>query len=186
MREAAANEVFPETLTLVRLEVLAQRQVRHLTSHDPEVVKGGQVRRFGPHELPDRVGLVRVGQPRILCLGPAEWLLVQGDPGEAQSPSAPAADSLDDSWVLTDLSAGFSVLELSGPAVKRVLNQGCSLDLDAKVFPANHCARTRFAQIPVVIDFIQPPDRFELYVARSLTAYLCEWLKGALGVTRDA
>jgi heterotetrameric sarcosine oxidase gamma subunit len=184
MPERPVNELLSDARTPARVEVLPQRHVQHLTFWNSEVVKGGQRRRFGTHELPDRVGVVRPGRLRILCLSPVEWLLVQGDGGETQSPSAAAASS-DDSRVLTDLSAGLSVLEVSGAAVRHVLNQACSLDFDAKAFPPDHCARTRFAQIPVVIDFIQSPDRFELYVARSLSFYLCNWLEDALGMRPD-
>ena len=179
MRESASNERFQPVDAPVRLDVLPPRHVQHLTSYHPDVARGGQSRHFGVHTLPGRVGLVHAGQPRVLCLGPGEWWLVHGDGRQAHH-SASATSTVEDGWVLTDLSAGESVLGLSGPNVRRVLSRGCSLDLDVNVFPANRCARTRFAQISVVMDFIQSPDRFELYVARSLSAYLFDWLKDAL------
>jgi heterotetrameric sarcosine oxidase gamma subunit len=184
MREPAANEAFPEAGSSVHVDELPSRTVLHLTSFDPEVFRGGQPRRFGSHELPGRVGLVRPGSPRILCLAPAEWWLVSSKSSNDENLAPALAALVGETWVLTDVSAGFSVLEVSGPEVRRVLNQGCSLDLDPQVFGPGSCARTRFAQIPVVIDLVKFPDRFELYVARSLSAYLKNWLEDAVGMKR--
>src|SRR5579863_8182520 len=133
MPERATNELLSDALSPARLEVLPPRQVLHLTSWGPQVLQGGQGRHFGAHDLPDRVGLVRAGQSRVLCVGPAEWLL-DSDSGPQANGDSPSIGAADDRWVVTDLSAGFSALAVSGSAVRHVLNQGCSLDLDEKIF----------------------------------------------------
>lgn len=131
-------------------------------------------------DLPQEVGAIDVGELRALCTGPSDWLLVA--PGLLSLPARGAieADSVRQGLALVDLSSGLSVLEVSGPATRDVLAKGCGLDLDPQVFVPGGGARTRLAQIPVVIDFVQAPDRFELYVARSLTGYLREWLCDAV------
>jgi hypothetical protein len=47
MREPAANEVFPEAGASVKVDELPSRTVLHLSSDDPEVLRGGQPRRYG-------------------------------------------------------------------------------------------------------------------------------------------
>lgn len=83
------------------------------------------------------------------------------------------------SLVLVDLTDGLVVLELSGTAARQVLATSCGLDLDGRAFAAGHCARTRLAQIPVVIDCVQDSGVFELYAPRSYGSYLEDWLLDA-------
>jgi sarcosine oxidase subunit gamma len=78
-----------------------------------------------------------------------------------------------------DLTAGLIAFELSGTSLRQVFEQSSGLDFDPRHFGAGQCARTRFAQIPVVIDCIQDSSRVELYVARSHAQYLQNWLLDA-------
>jgi sarcosine oxidase subunit gamma len=66
-----------------------------------------------------------------------------------------------------------------GSAARELLSKGCGLDLHPESFPAGHCARARFAQIPVVIECLEEPPRFEMTVARSYLQYLQSWLEDA-------
>jgi sarcosine oxidase subunit gamma len=60
-----------------------------------------------------------------------------------------------------------------------LLSKGCGLDLHPRSFPAGRCARTRFAQIPVVLDCPDEDSRFDMYAGRSYRQYLHEWLLDA-------
>jgi sarcosine oxidase subunit gamma len=70
-------------------------------------------------------------------------------------------------------------LRVQRPDARELLSKGCGLDLHPRFFAPDQCARTRFAQIPVVIDCLNGPSRFELYVARSHLSYLHSWLVDA-------
>lgn len=169
-----------DTHTLIRL--LSSRAVLRLKSWLPEVVRGVKVVRLGGEELPMRVGTTRSGVLRFLCLGPADWLLTGGENPAAMLQALLQVDQNVQGLAIWDLSSGLSALQLQGAEARDLLEKGCGLDMHPTVFPLGSCARTRFAQVSVVIDFIQSPDRYELYVPRSYSHYFREWL---LDATRD-
>jgi len=129
--------------------------------------------------LPDQVGSVVSGSPRVLCTAPREWLLVSQDSNLEQHSKMLATEANALGLVSIDISAGLIILRLSGSAVRDMLEKGCGLDLHPLRFGQGQCARTRFANIPVVVDLVKSPDRFELYVARSYTQYLEHWIAEA-------
>jgi sarcosine oxidase, subunit gamma len=129
--------------------------------------------------LPLRAGHVLNGEPRALCTAPQEWLLVFPTTDVTGLRQAVESDLSRQSLALVDLTSGLRVLELRGSAARDILSKSCGLDFDPRAFGAGQCARTRFANIPVLIDCTQPTDVFELYVARSYCAYLQSWLEDA-------
>jgi sarcosine oxidase, subunit gamma len=130
-------------------------------------------------ELPLEVGETRAGPPKVLCTGPGEWLLLH-PPTEASALQGACARWLSSPGLaLVDLTAGLVVLEVSGSQVREVFRKSCGLDFEPRHFSAGQCARTRFAQIPVVIDCLDAGSAFELYVARSYGAYVLAWLEDA-------
>jgi heterotetrameric sarcosine oxidase gamma subunit len=78
----------------------------------------------------------------------------------------------------TDASSALACFNLKGPAARTVLGMGCGLDLHREVFQAGHCARTRFANVAVIIVAVGD-DEFDLYVDRSVSKYLNDWLVDA-------
>ena len=80
---------------------------------------------------------------------------------------------------LVDVTDALVSFEIHGPATRDVLSKGCGLDFHPRSFLPGQCARTRFAQIPVLIECIDESSRFELSVAQSYSAYLHSWLKDA-------
>jgi len=80
---------------------------------------------------------------------------------------------------LVDLTDGLVVFEVSGSAARDVLSKSCGLNFHPRRFCTGHCARSRFAQIPVVIDCTQDSGVFELYAPRSYAQYLKDWLDDA-------
>ncbi len=132
-------------------------------------------------ELPTKVGQVLDGDTRVLCTGPADWLLVMPPTNVARLRNVAAPELTSQGLALVDLTGGLKILEVRGVGAWEVLRKACGLDLDPQCFGARQCARTRCANIPVVIECIQAGDLFELYVARSHGAYLESWLEDAAG-----
>lgn len=129
--------------------------------------------------LPDTVGTIAAGLGRILCLGPTEWLLVSNDHSAAALCAQLATEAVQQALAVVDLSDALPAVRVSGSAVRDVLSKGCGLDFHPRSFPTQRCARTRLAQIPVVIACPQEPFSFELYAARSYSGYLQSWLSDA-------
>jgi sarcosine oxidase, subunit gamma len=119
------------------------------------------------------------GLPRVLCTGPGEWLVVHA-PTAVERLCEVLAPALENrSLVLVDLTEGLVALEISGSEARAVLGKSCGLDFDPRRFRHNQCARTRFANIAVLIDCIQPGQVYILYVGRSHASYLKSWLADA-------
>jgi sarcosine oxidase subunit gamma len=167
---------------------------------------------FSNGDLPSRVGMTVDGAVRVLCVAPGEWLFVSQEQDassirDALSPDlrnekpsiagrleraaptgrlesgAPGPASAGAGAVLVDITDGIAAFEMHGPAVRDLLAQGCGLDFHPRSFPPGHCARTRFAQIAVLIDCLDEL-RFVLYVSRSYAHYLQSWLIDAASTAR--
>lgn len=124
------------------------------------------------HSLPLRVGAISTAfGGLVLGIGPQEWLIV--------SDAQPATPSFASDFIAAEVSDALAVLEVQGASARELLSKGCGLDLHPRVFGVGQCARTRFAQIPVVLICIDDLHRFELYVARSYAQYLRAWLVDA-------
>jgi sarcosine oxidase subunit gamma len=157
------------------VSLLKPRSVLLLKSFQPEMVRGERAVHLSGNSLSPQVGTVRSGSPRVLCLGPGEWWVVgRGLSSNLDALRPPDADAL--GFTVCDLSRGLCAFHVSGAGSRALLAKGCGLDLHPEGLGSRGCARTRFAQIPVVIDCIHPPDHFELYAPRSYSDYIGEWL----------
>jgi sarcosine oxidase subunit gamma len=119
------------------------------------------------------------GSMRLLALGPREWWGVSErvlGPGLRERLASHVAC---EAMVAVDLSSAVKVLRVEGAAAREILSKSCGLDLDSRTFPAGLCTRTRLANLPVVVDYIDPWPRFDLYVGRSHLTYLKSWLEDA-------
>jgi sarcosine oxidase subunit gamma len=141
------------------------------TSDKPIVLPGG--------ELSSKVGAILSGSMRVLCLGPGEWLIVSHEHHAASIRKDIELYLPRSGLSLVDLSDGLATLEVQGAPTRDLLAKGCGLDLHPLSFPPGRCARTRFAQVPVVMECRNEPSRFELTVARSYLRYLHAWLADA-------
>ena len=111
-----------------------------------------------------------------LWTGPGNWLITCPD---AQRPDLEARlrTALEGmTGALTDVGAGFAVLNLSGPAAADVLAQGCTIDLDPAAFPEGACAMTALARMRVVIHRLPQAGGYDVYVARSFAGSLWQWV----------
>ena len=161
-----------------QIRPMTGRTVLRLKSWTPVHTPGGPAM-FGARELPSQVGSTLQGAMRILCTAPGEWLLVSPGNPASDLRELIEADSSRQGMALVELTSGLEVLDVGGVSVRQVLSKGCGLDFHPRRFPCGRCARTRFAQIPVLLDCIEELDRFELYVARSYAQYLKDWLLDA-------
>lgn len=141
--------------------------------------RSGQSFAIAGVELPTKVGATVPGELRVLCTGPSDWLLVARQALSWPARGSIEADCARQGLAVVDLSSGLSVIEIEGGRGRDLLSKGCGLDLDRSAFVYPRSAGTRFAQVAVVIDALEDPDSFDLYVAASHTHYLKEWLNRA-------
>ena len=65
-----------------------------------------------------------------------------------------------------------------GARAAGVLARGCAIDFALNAFGPNACARTRLAQLPVVVRRVTA-ERFECVVDRSAAQYVFDWMQDA-------
>lgn len=121
-------------------------------------------------------------EPAALCLRPGEWLLASEvmTPGELLERLRPHLDA--SLTALLDNSHGLGVFRLTGDAAPWLLAKMSGLDFLAGVATGQHAARTRMADIAVVLHYRPAPDGshcFDLLFDRSLARYLWELLADA-------
>jgi sarcosine oxidase subunit gamma len=112
-----------------------------------------------------------------LWLGPNEWLVV-GPPGsepQLEDEFAAAGASV------VDVSANRTTLELRGACVGELLEFGCPIDLNPRVFGPGRCAQTLLARANVLIWFVtdEPEPVYRVFVRPSFAAYVAAWLVDA-------
>lgn len=167
----------------LRFEVARRCVALEIRSWLPEHKAGGGTVTLDGRELPGEVGATLPGALHVLALAPGEWLLVSNDPSAIGSVAAVtqrfAASLAKQGAVLTDATDGLAVVNISGSAARDVLSKGCGLDFHPQAFPVGRCARTRFAQLPVIVDHVDAAPSFDLYVARSYLRSLATWLEDA-------
>jgi heterotetrameric sarcosine oxidase gamma subunit len=73
-------------------------------------------------------------------------------------------------------TTGLAAIQVEGAAARDVLANGYGLDLRSPYFALGTCTRTRLAQLPIILDYVDVKPRFELYVGRSYLSHLCSWL----------
>ena len=118
--------------------------------------------------LPQVVGEIREGTGiRILWLAPNRWLVV--------SETSLNFDQLEGIAAINNLSGGRTTLRLSGRNVRDLLQKGCPVDLNPKVFTAGHAYSTLLGQINIIIDCIAA-DVFDVYVSSSYDQFFRIWL----------
>jgi len=134
---------------------------------------------LGGDTLPARVGETLPGDVRALCIAPREWLLVADKVPASAIRQHLQAELPAQEVLLADLSDGLVAFKVSGTHARALLAKGSGVDFHPDHFPPGHCARTRFAQVPAVIECLAP-DRFELTISRSYRYYLNLWLQDAI------
>lgn len=129
--------------------------------------------------LPRKVGETsRSGEHTVLWLGPDEWLVVSSADAGALVDQLRTAAGETPSQVL-DLSANRTVIELTGPGARSVLEKGCPTDLHPRVFADGTAIVTTLARVPVLVWKIDG-DTFRVVPRASLAQYVAAWLLDAV------
>ncbi|MEJ1961286.1 MAG: sarcosine oxidase subunit gamma family protein [Gammaproteobacteria bacterium] len=158
---------------------IAGRSYARLTSWLPERESGDREIYVADYTLPPNVGSVSGSSRRALCIGPGDWVLITHDARDLASDGRLRSEATEHGLAMTDLSDALVGFGLHDIDARTALASGCGLDFHPRAFSPGHCARTRLAQIPVVVECVDVTDRLELLVSRSYASYLADWLADA-------
>lgn len=112
-----------------------------------------------------------------IWLGPDEWLLLV-EHRESDSLITDLQAALSGRFAsVVDISAGQTVIRLSGPSTLDVLARGCALDLDPSVFPPGACAQTLLARAQALLVAVDDTPTIDIIVRRSFAPYVAAWLE---------
>lgn len=134
--------------------------------------------------LPGTCGAVaRRGERAVLWLGPDEWLIVS-DPTVADGVPAVDAAGLRAAAggghaAIVDVSANRTVLEVSGPRAREVLEKGCPVDLHPRVLLDDTAVTTTLARVPVLLWKVDRTT-FRVLPRASFAPYVATWLLDAM------
>jgi sarcosine oxidase subunit gamma len=173
--QAAPSKAIAVPVTAIQITSLSGRTVLRLKCWLAGSVTGAKPVALAGQVLPSQVGATVSELAHVLCVGPGDWLIVSEQPASCVRERV-ESDVAQQGLAIVELTDGLATLEVRGPGVRDLLSKGCGLDLHQRHFPAGRCMRTRFAQVPVVIECLGEPTRFELTVARSYFRYLHAWL----------
>lgn len=129
--------------------------------------------------LPTRCGETTGTEDRqMLWLGPDEWLVVTTEDAAALTGRLDAALG-EDKGLALDVSANRTVIELTGPQARSVLEKGCPVDLHPRAFGPDRAVSTTLARVPVLL-WQTGYDRYRLLPRSSFSDYVARWLLDAM------
>jgi sarcosine oxidase subunit gamma len=111
------------------------------------------------------------GRRTALWVGAGRWFVVDPVRGALADDLENAAGG----HAITDLSHSRTVLRISGPKVRDVITQGCSVDLHPRAAKAGDCFVTSVARHSAVLHLVDDAT-MDIYVYRSFGQDLLEWL----------
>lgn len=115
----------------------------------------------------------------VLWLGPDEWLVVGAPDSETDLIARLNAVLKGQHVSVVDVTANRTVLELSGPSARGVLEKACGLDLGPRAFKGGQCAQTNLARTIGILELGQA-GTWRIYVRNSFALYLADWLLDAM------
>ena len=129
--------------------------------------------------LPASVGQVAGGADgtAVIWSGPDEFLLVAPEGTELLDDLVDALGQAPGQVV--DLSANRTVIELSGPSARLVLEKGCPADLHPRSFGVGTAITTVLGPVPVLL-WKTAEDTFRLLPRASFADYTARWLLDAM------
>ncbi|MDO7835589.1 sarcosine oxidase subunit gamma family protein [Sphingobium sp. HBC34] len=127
------------------------------------------------HALPQQPNIM-VGQDRrLFWLSPCEWM-IEGVPPAIVIDHVQA---LGGSRHYADMAAARTIFEISGSVARDLLAKGTSIDFHPRAFGVDHCVRTLFVQVGVLVARLDDGPTFRIYADRSYQAYLRDWFSDA-------
>lgn len=154
----------PRTAVLLRLGTRSQKTAGAI--------------RIADRSLPLAVNTWSGDDPVSCRTGPDSWILISAQHAAADILDAASVGCRRRSFAATDVSDAWVTLALEGPQAAAVLARGCGLDFADSTFGQNACARTRLAQLPVLLRRVSH-ERYEIAVDRSAAQWLHQWLRDA-------
>jgi sarcosine oxidase, subunit gamma len=157
----------PDLCSIVRVQTWDSQAVAPLT-----------VERALGITWPMETGTVASGRADVICTGPTDWLVMTAHPD-----AAPLLQRLHETFGgsafrATDLTQALALVEIAGPDARVLLAKGCALDLHPSRFAPGCAARSRFADMPVIVRCIRE-STFHCIVESSYRDYLILWLADA-------
>ncbi|MEV0291560.1 sarcosine oxidase subunit gamma family protein [Kribbella sp. NPDC050820] len=129
--------------------------------------------------LPGTCGEVsRRGDQVVLWLGPDEWLIVS-EPAVADVAARLRVAAGGGHAAIVDVPANRTILELSGPQAREVLEKGCPVDLHPRVLADDTAVLTTLARVPVLLWKVDRTT-FRVLPRTSFTSYVSMWLLDAM------
>jgi len=115
--------------------------------------------------------IFRVGPERLWLAGPADDETLRRLDESALGPDA----------IVTEIGQSRTVVRVTGPAARELLNRGLPVDLDAAVFPADAVAQSVIHHVPVLVHHVANvgDSDFDVYVTSDYALSFWEWLTGA-------
>ncbi|MET1028910.1 MAG: sarcosine oxidase subunit gamma family protein [Dongiaceae bacterium] len=149
-------------------------------SNDPAFT--GAVKSVTGVDLPSTANTVnRAGDSSLLWLGPNEWWLVTSpDRADELVPALRQAFQGQHTAVI-DVSESRTAITLTGPKARDLLARGISLDLHPRVFGPGQCAQTSLSKCNVVLHQVDEKPGYDIYVLKSFSDYLWQWLEKVAG-----
>ena len=134
--------------------------------------------------LPDKPLTSMAGNDaRAHWIGPDDWLILK--PFEkSRGLEANFRHMMRGYYSITDVSAGQTVIRLSGSCARSVLQKSTTVDVHTDAFPVGKVVSTSFAK-SVSIIFRADTDIYELIVRSSFACYVWEWLVDATAEYRS-
>ena len=112
----------------------------------------------------------------IYWLAPNDWLLLNPKTDIGNIRNALQASSNGTTSLVTDVTDAYAIIDISGRDAAAKLAEGCSVDLDDKVFPSGRYVLTRLQHLSVIIHRLDNTPRFRVLADRSVVRFLRDWL----------
>jgi heterotetrameric sarcosine oxidase gamma subunit len=133
-------------------------------------------------DWPVQVGQVAQGALDVICIGPADWLLVSKAGGDLVR--AVEETLKGSSFRATNLSCAWARILIDGTAATALLRKACALDVGSPSLAPGRAARTLVAGVAVILRCLQPAV-FECIAPSSYADYLLSWLADASAEFRE-
>jgi len=146
---------------------------------EPGSETGGRIEGVLGASLPQQCGDVTGDAAHfVLWLGPDEWLVVSQAAPESLVGSLQSAAEGGRAQIV-DVSANRTVIELTGPGARSVLEKGCPADLHPRSFTDGTAVVTSLARVPVLLWKVDA-DHFRVLPRASFAQYVAAWLLDAV------
>ncbi len=170
----AGGRVFSDTL---RISILPLRTVLRLQL-GARSQKTASTLRVAGRPLPVPINTWLGEDPVFLRIAPDTWLVESSLHDASDLLPAVRTGCGRRSFAVTDISDTLVTIAVEGAQAAALLARGCGLDLSPPAFGNAACARTRLAQLAVIVRRANS-ERFECLVDRPAAQWLYDWMEDA-------